>query len=200
VASGRLWSRRGLLLGGVGVAAAAVSLGVRVVGHDDVVAVAGEGRYPRWPIRPGDVMRHQRPDGLAIHLGVAAVHPPDEAYDYLRVAAVAIDGRRAPMRLDLAAAVTGGPSHVPVGRPAEPMGMEAAMDHAADVIEAGQSIITPGYVMIIPDGNGTDNEPAEAGFDAVSVNHPIPEMNGYALLLTWSQLAEILNIVTLPAG
>jgi hypothetical protein len=70
---------------------------------------------------------------------------------------------------------------------------------AGRVIAAGQSIITPGLVMLIPEkASAWAGEPAAAGFYQVSGGKAVALQDGYARLMSWSGLARRLDTVPAP--
>jgi hypothetical protein len=153
-----------------------------------------------WGFHPGDVIGYRRPDGLAVRLAVFGVYPPDKTFDYLRVAAVLVDNGGSPSALDLTPVVTGDDDgYVPVGKPAQPMSPGEGIRQAGQVIAAGQSVITPGLVMLVPENApARAGEPSAAGFYQVSGGRAVAPRDGYARLMSWSGLARRLDTVPAP--
>ena len=172
---------------------AGVGLLARSNAHDDAAETAPADADSIWGLHPGDILAYPRAEGKPFRFAVFGVYSPDKDIDYLRVAATTVDDLGAPIGLDLSAGVSGDASYVPVGTAARAMSLGEGIGQAGRVVTEGQSAITPGLVMIVPENVAAAGEPAAARFRILSRANIVKPMNGYAMLLSWKELATRLD-------
>ena len=178
---------------GVGVAGlVGVALWRKLPGNERRSAGEDEVNNPRWGVAPGQVYELARGGLTGATVTVSSVLPPTHDTPYLRVAALV----EAPCRgaaVDLHPSDRPGDGFVPVGAAAEEMSPGQALSQVGAVVNSGQALITPGYVMLIPADRPRDDEPALAGFRLRPGTAAPPSMDGYARLLTWAELGQRLR-------
>lgn len=150
---------------------------------------------PAWDLHRGDVLRCTTADGVPVTVEVIEAVAPDETFDHLRLYAEVVD----PGGLDLRDP-DGDDSVVPVGTAAEPMALADLGDFIATVITPARHPVTPGLVVLVPEGPGADDEPCRAGFQVVGRRAGRGGADGYAVVLDWPTLARRLDSLVRPPG
>jgi hypothetical protein len=195
--------RRALILGSAGLVMAGSFAASRLDRGDDGDQPLPGVPYPKWGLRPGDRVSYRRTDRRTVRLAVAGVYLPTRDYEYLRVVAVTVGADGGPTGLNLVYGASDNVSYIPIGTPAKAMSLTGGVRQAAGIVAAGNSIITPGLVTIVPGDVVGDDEPAKAGFRHVPGVSGVPgtddvePANGYAMMVTWPELARRLNLAVL---
>ncbi len=176
----------------------------------------GRSRAPRganfeWRFAVGDVWRYTSGAGTTFRVRIAKLEPPGAALDYGQVVAEFVDEalERVPVEVRHAAGAL-----VPVGRLAEPMHLDvepralspgafrdAVAGSLADVFGGAGALPLPGHddelgvmpgVVVIAVRSASDT-PEAAGFALDRRADVAPEVHGFAPMLEWAELVDVLE-------
>lgn len=154
-------------------------------------------RDPAWGLEAGDVLAFAVSGQEVVRVQVVESEPPNKEYDYRRVIARVVE----PPGLDVRGK-EGNDSVVPVGNTARPVEITGTRgdlarglrDAFAATLGPGEGglmgpLPTPGLVVLVPEGDGSADEPLRAGFHVVDRAVPQLPADGFAVLMDWPTFA-----------